>query len=223
MASTLLATVLMVVSYTQCDRVLTTLLLSGYTAVVSYLFSAAAPPCSAVSSLRPATRYLVGPFGPIRRARVTGKVTGMPSTQTVTCSLIDLTRDESLALLGSVPVGRLVHAHDVFPCIRPVNFILQPNGICFRTSAHGDVLRLATDRAQVVFEADAFDAAAQFGWSVVVLGQLERVVDPLALTWLADSALVTWADGGRSEVVRVSLGQVSGRRAGGPARAADHP
>ncbi len=146
----------------------------------------------------------------------------MVSTQTVAHSLIELTRGESLALLGSVSVGRLVHAHDVFPCIRPVNFVLQPNGVCFRTSETGEVLQLATDGAQVVFEADAYDAIGRSGWSVVVLGQLERVVDPLALGWLADSSLDTWADSGRSDVVRVSLGQVSGRRAGGPARTAAH-
>ena len=149
---------------------------------------------------------------------MTGKFLDMVPTHAVARSLMDLTRGESLALLGSVPVGRLVHAHEVFPCIRLVNFVLQPNGICFRTSETGDVLQLAADRAQVVFEADSYDATAQSGWSVVVLGQLERVVDPLALRWLADSALDTWADDGHCELVRVSLGEVSGRRAGGPAR-----
>ncbi len=147
---------------------------------------------------------------------------GMVSSQTVARSLIELTRGESLALLGSVPVGRLVHAHEVFPCIRPVNFVLQPDGVCFRTSRTGEVLQLATDGAQVVFEADAYDATGQSGWSVVVLGQLERVVDPPTLARLADSSLDTWADGGRSDVVRVNLGQVSGRRAGGPVRTAVH-
>jgi len=142
-------------------------------------------------------------------------IDNMIPLQTVTQSLIDLTRAESLALLGSVPVGRLAHAHEVFPCIRPVNFVLQPDGIYLRTADDGEVLQLAQDRAQVVFEADSYDSTAKFGWSVVVLGQLERVVEPLALRWLADSALCTWADD-RREVVRVSLGQVSGRRAGGP-------
>lgn len=146
----------------------------------------------------------------------------MATRRTVPRSLVDLTRTESLALLGSVPVGRLVHAHEVFPCIRPVNFVLQPDGICFRTSDRGDVLQLARDGAQVVFEADAYDAEAQSGWSVVVLGQLQRVVDPIALGWLADSRLDTWAGDDRCEVVRVGLGEVSGRRAGGPARAPAH-
>ncbi len=146
----------------------------------------------------------------------------MVTTQTPPRSLIDLTRTESLALLGSVPVGRLVHAHEVFPCLRLVNFVLRPDGVCFRTSDRGDVLQLAEDRAQVVFEADAYDADAQSGWSVVVLGQLERVVDPLALGWLAQRRFDTWAGDERCEVVRVSLGQVSGRRAGGPVRAAAH-
>lgn len=147
----------------------------------------------------------------------------MSPPQTVTQSLIDLTRAESLALLGSVPVGRLAHAHEVFPCIRPVNFVLRQDGIYLRTADDGEVLQLARDLAQVVFEADSYDSTAKFGWSVVVLGQLERVVEPLALRWLADSALCTWADDDRREVVRVSLGQVSGRRAGGPTCTVAHP
>lgn len=141
--------------------------------------------------------------------------------QTVTQSLIDLSRGECLALLGSVPVGRLVHAHEVFPCIRPVNFVLHTDGVYLRTSDDGEVLHLAEDRAQVVFEADWYDSGARFGWSVVVLGQLERVHDRLLLDRLANGALSAWADG-RREVVRVSLGQVSGRRAGGPGRSPAH-
>lgn len=84
------------------------------------------------------------------------------------------------------------------------------------------MLQLATDRAQVVSQADLHDATAQSGWSVVVLGQLKWVVDPLALGWLVDSALDPWADDGRCAVVRVSFGQVSGRRAEGPAGAVAH-
>lgn len=145
-------------------------------------------------------------------------------SQTVARSLMELTRGQSLVLLRSVTVGRLVHAHEVFPCIRLVNFVVRPDGIFFRTAEDGEVLRLAGQQAHVVFEADAYDPAAQSGWSVVVLGQLEQVVDPLSLGWLVDSALDTWVDGGRSDVVRVSLGEVTGRRAGGPARtAAQHP
>lgn len=141
----------------------------------------------------------------------------MTDLQTVTQSLIDLSRGECLAVLGSVPVGRLVHTHEVFPCIRPVNFVLRSDGVYLRTSDDGEVLQLAEDQAQVVFEADWYDPVTRFGWSVVVLGQLERVRDQVLLDRLANGTLSAWADE-RREVVRVSLGQVSGRRAGAPER-----
>lgn len=156
----------------------------------------------------------VRPYQPELPGRILG---AMIPTQTATQSLIDLDRGECLALLASVPVGRLVHAHEVFPCIRPVNFVLKPDGVYLCTADGGEVLQLAEDRAQVVFEADSYDRDAHFGWSVVVLGQLERVRDRFTLDRLADGALSTWTDAGRRQVVRVGLGQLSGRRAGGPA------
>lgn len=140
---------------------------------------------------------------------------------TVSHGLVELSRAECLALLGSRPLGRLVHTQQGLPAIRPVNFVLQPEGIYLRTSDDGSVLRSADASDVVAFEVDDFDAAGRYGWSVVVLGRAQRVTDPLALGRLAELPLVPWAAGRRDQVVRIALELVNGRRVGGPVRLTD--
>lgn len=129
---------------------------------------------------------------------------------------VELTREECLALLRSVPIGRLVHSEQALPAIRPLTFQLLADGVYVRTSRDGSILRPADSSAVVAFEADDYDLEGRYGWSVVVLGRASRVTDPLALARLAELPLVPWADGPRQEVVRISLELVSGRRVGGP-------
>ncbi len=137
---------------------------------------------------------------------------------TDTHALIELDRDQCLALLGSVPVGRLVHTAQELAGIVPVNFVLQPDGIYLRTGAGSTASRLAGEGQLVAFEADAYDALGRTGWSVVVHGHASRVEDRLAVAHLDGSALDPWAGGERREVVRIALELVNGRRAGGPVR-----
>lgn len=158
-------------------------------------------------------RQQVGPFGP-RPGPAGETIVGMIPPQTVTESLIDLNRGGASRCWARCRSADWCTRTRCFRVFDRSTFVLQTDGVYLRTSDDGEVLQLAEDRAQVVFEADGYDAGARFGWSVVVLGQLERVHDLRLLDRLANGALTAWADG-RREVVRVSLGQVSGRRAGG--------
>lgn len=133
-----------------------------------------------------------------------------------THALVELERDQCLALLGSVPLGRLVHAAHELATIVPVNFVLLPDGVYLRTGAGSAALRLAEQGQLVAFEADAYDPVGRTGWSVVVHGHAHRVTDPLAVAHLDGSLLDTWAGEDRHEVVRIALELVNGRRAGGP-------
>ena len=76
----------------------------------------------------------------------------------------------------------------------PVNFVLVPDGA---VRAHRPGTRLvelaALSRGVVAFEADDYDAAGQYGWSVVVHGSRDPGDGPPALVRLAELPLAPWA------------------------------
>ncbi len=131
--------------------------------------------------------------------------------------LVELDHEVCLVLLASVPLGRFVHTRHALPVVRPVNFLLLPDAVYLRTERGGSVHHAAQQGAVVAFEADDYDSAGRYGWSVVVLGRAEHVTERGRLAQLARLPLSPWATGERQEVVRVPLELVTGRRAGGPA------
>lgn len=132
-------------------------------------------------------------------------------------ALLELERDECLALLGSVPVGRLVHTARALPAIWPVNFTLLPGAIYLRTSHGSGIWRAADADAVIAFEVDDIDVGGRYGWSVVVIGRAGLVHDDVALRRLRQALPGSWASGDREQVVRIPLELVEGRRAGAAA------
>lgn len=130
--------------------------------------------------------------------------------------LHELTAEECLALLPTVPIGRLVHTAHALPAVTPVTFVLGRDGVFLRTSTAGTGLRAAREGVVVAFEVDEFDRELRTGWSVVVLGHAREVEDPAVLAEVARLGLEPWAGGDREHVVHVSLEVVTGRRIGPP-------
>jgi nitroimidazol reductase NimA-like FMN-containing flavoprotein (pyridoxamine 5'-phosphate oxidase superfamily) len=130
----------------------------------------------------------------------------------------ELSREECLALLPTVPVGRLVYTDRALPAVVPVNFVVDDSAVVVRTGA-GSALAAAVRGSIVAFEVDEFDRSARNGWSVVVTGQARQVVDPHELEHLAGLALEPYAPG-RHHFVVVPVQLVSGRRIGRGPRAA---
>ncbi|HEX6234185.1 MAG TPA: pyridoxamine 5'-phosphate oxidase family protein [Jiangellaceae bacterium] len=122
-----------------------------------------------------------------------------------------LSREESLDLLASVPVGRVVYTDRALPAILPVNYVLDENAVVFRTGA-GSKLAAATREAVVAFEADSFDVATRTGWSVMVVGRSRLVDDDREIERLAKLDLGTWVPTQPEHFVKIDLTQVSGRR-----------
>jgi uncharacterized protein len=125
----------------------------------------------------------------------------------------ELTREECLALLPTVPIGRLVFTDRALPAIVPVNFLLDHGQIVVRTGA-SSTLAAAVRGSVVAFEVDDFDRTARNGWSVTVTGQARQVIDPLELDRLAQLDLAPWAGGDKNNFVVVPIELVSGRRVG---------
>lgn len=125
--------------------------------------------------------------------------------------LRELTSAECLALLPTVPIGRLVHTERALPAVTPVTFVVGDGGVYLRTSAAGTGVRAAHDGVVVAFEADDFDRDRRTGWSVVVLGHAREVHDEAALAEVDRLGLVPWPGGQRDHLVCVSMHVVTGR------------
>jgi hypothetical protein len=124
---------------------------------------------------------------------------------------IRLGRGESLRLLASVPVGRLIFTLNALPAVRPVNFILAGGLIVLRTASGSTVAR-RIDGAIVAFEADELDAETCSGWSVTVTGRAALVTDPGMIARYRAVSLVPWALGARDTFVTITTELAEGRR-----------
>jgi len=122
----------------------------------------------------------------------------------------ELDREESLRLLGSVPVGRFVFTIDGLPAVQPVNFVLEGDRLLFRTR-EGTKLVAVRSGTVVAFEADDVDPSTGRGWSVTVVGEAQILDEPEAVPY-REGGIVSWADGVRDDVVAVSTPLVTGRR-----------
>ena len=130
-------------------------------------------------------------------------------------TLEDISEAECMELLAAAPVGRLgfVTEHGE-PLILPVNFIMDGGEVAFRTTV-GTKLDVAERLAGaiVVFEIDDYTAADRTGWSVVVKGTMEPVVDIVRATHLDRVGHEVWSDDvARNRWVTILPTQVTGRR-----------
>lgn len=123
----------------------------------------------------------------------------------------ELGREECLRLLATVPVGRIVYTRKALPAVLPVNFRLDHDGaVVLRTAAASESAR-AVDGAVVAFEADAVNALAQAGWSVVVTGRAEVVTDEAERQRLEGISLCSWVPAPEEVFVRIEPELVTGR------------
>jgi nitroimidazol reductase NimA-like FMN-containing flavoprotein (pyridoxamine 5'-phosphate oxidase superfamily) len=125
-------------------------------------------------------------------------------------SLESLTREESLALLSSAVVGRVVFTLSALPAVVPVTFGVLGDALVLRTS-EGTRLAAAADGGVVALEADEIDPMARKGWSVVVTGIAELVTDPIRRTRI-QSIVEPFVSGDNDVYVSLPLTVVTGRR-----------
>jgi uncharacterized protein len=119
--------------------------------------------------------------------------------------------DQSLRLLDTVPVGRMVFTEGALPAVHPVNFLRHGNSVVIRTGP-GTKLDAARQADVVGFEADHIDADSQTGWSVLVVGHAAVVNDVEQLLAVLDLGHRPWARGQGGHVIRITAERVTGRR-----------
>ncbi|WP_330310390.1 MULTISPECIES: pyridoxamine 5'-phosphate oxidase family protein [unclassified Streptomyces] len=123
----------------------------------------------------------------------------------------ELDRQECLGLLGTAPVGRIVHTRHALPAVLPVNFCLDADSaVLLRTAAESELAQ-AIDGVVVAFEADEVDARAHSGWSVVVTGRATVVTDPVEHGRLSRTGPRSWLASPQDVFIRIEPELVSGR------------
>jgi uncharacterized protein len=124
-----------------------------------------------------------------------------------------LEREECRDLVASKRVGRIAFCRgDGVPTVLPVNHVVDAWTVAFRTTFGSKLSAVLLERP-VAFEVDEQDAETRTGWSVLVRGRTEHVVDEAVERRLDELELDTWADAvARARWVRVTMDELSGRR-----------
>ncbi|MEU6258607.1 pyridoxamine 5'-phosphate oxidase family protein [Streptomyces sp. NPDC047043] len=136
------------------------------------------------------------------------------SRVTPTARMIELGREESLALLASVPMGRVGFTQWALPVIRPVNHLVDGDAVVIRTHGGSALLNNAGVDQVVVYEADEIDPQTRTGWSVMVSGPATRITAPVEVARYRQ-LLLPWIDMDMDHVVRISAEIVTGYRLAG--------
>jgi nitroimidazol reductase NimA-like FMN-containing flavoprotein (pyridoxamine 5'-phosphate oxidase superfamily) len=126
-----------------------------------------------------------------------------------------MSRDECLTALRAHRVGRVSVTHQALPVIVPVNYVVDGQTVVFRTRSDG-FLAAACRSNVIAFEIDDLADDGSTGWSVLVVGVADALADSERVR-AAALGLASAAGDDRDHFVRVSIGQLTGRRVVPPA------
>lgn len=124
-----------------------------------------------------------------------------------------LTRVESLRLLGTVSLGRVVFTHLALPAIRPVHHLVEGDQIVIRAHLGAAIAALTgPDGGTVVaYQADTIDPRDRLGWSVIVVGRARRLAGDGEGTRYLD-VLPPWVTGSPDDIIVIRADIVDGFR-----------
>jgi uncharacterized protein len=145
-----------------------------------------------------------GTFVPIELRGRSRTLIGMAST------VQSMTAAECLQELHEHRVGRVSVTHQALPVIVPVNYAVVGHAVVFRTRSDG-FLADACRSAVIAFEIDELADDGSCGWSVLVVGVASAATDSELLR-ATGLGLASAAGDGLDHFVRLSIGQLSGRR-----------
>lgn len=129
--------------------------------------------------------------------------------------IVELTTDECAELLRDDVVGRVAFNTPHGPRIIPVNYLVRDGVLEFRTTSYSELATYAPGNP-VAFEIDHLDREHHRGWSVVVHGECERVMDQSSAVFdQPGDSPEPWAGGPRPLLLRLHPAEITGRRVGG--------
>jgi len=121
-----------------------------------------------------------------------------------------LSVDDCWSALAGADLGRIGFDLGRGPRIHPVNFVLDGRSVLVLTAEDTELglfEELFSAGAMVAFEVDEVDRPSRTGWSVLLSGHLKRMGAQDAVP-----DLEPWADGERTELLRLVPVEVTGRR-----------
>jgi uncharacterized protein len=132
------------------------------------------------------------------------------SMDTERLPLAPLSREECLALMASVSLGRIIFTRRALPAVELVCFALDNADIVIAAGA----LAAVTHGAVVAFQADDLDPVSRVGWTVTAIGQSREVTEQHEIDRLLQVGLGVWPPGERERehFIRISPGILTGSR-----------
>jgi hypothetical protein len=118
---------------------------------------------------------------------------------------------QCLALLGTVPLGRIAFTEGALPAVQPVAFALG-DGEVFIPTHCGSKVAAASRGAVVAFEVDEFDAGARTGWNVTVVGPSRVISDSAEVRRLDGFGVHPWAPADAHCYIGIQARLLRGRR-----------
>ena len=134
-------------------------------------------------------------------------------TMTALRRLEAMPRAESLRLLSTVSLGRLVFTHLALPAIRPVNHAVTGDQVIIRAYLGTAISAAVRDQSGTVvaYEADLIDPDTHIGWSVIIVGRATRLTDP-AQAVRYRKLLQPWVVNGADDIIVIQADMVDGFR-----------
>jgi Pyridoxamine 5'-phosphate oxidase len=134
-------------------------------------------------------------------------------TMTALRQLEALPRAESLRLLSTVSLGRLVFTHLALPAIRPVSHAVTGEQVIIRAYLGNAISAAVGDRSGTVvaYEADVIDPGTHLGWSVIIVGRAARVTDQAEAARYRQ-LLGPWVVDGVDDIIAIQADMVDGFR-----------
>jgi hypothetical protein len=132
----------------------------------------------------------------------------------------ELDEAQCLALMATVPLGRIAFTEGALPAVQPVAFALG-DGEVFIPTPRGSKVAAASRGAVVAFEVDDFDALARAGWNVTVIGASRLISDPAEIGRLDEFGVRPWPPARAHCYIGIQTQLVRGRRISGRPVAVD--
>lgn len=122
-----------------------------------------------------------------------------------------LSTEECHELLAARPIGRVAFVEAGEAVVLPVTYRYHQHRVVFLTGS-GAKLSTAAMGGPVSFEVDDWDEEAQRGWSVLVKGTAEEVMEPDEVAELDALGHQPWLDPAPAQWVRIIANEITGRR-----------
>lgn len=120
-------------------------------------------------------------------------------------------RAQCLALMRSVPIGRVVYIDRALPAITPVNFVLDGDAVIIRTGSDF-ALAAALRETVVAFEVDDIDPETLNGWWVTATGRARLLGASVDAAQTARLPLRPWVRMPNAQFIRIQCRYVAGGR-----------